>query len=135
MKKKKKTKKVVAIVKLGGRAITDKSTRETLDEAALEKCAILLRDAVTRKISSDSSSSTSFLSSADEKDDEGTPPLCEKYGVWQEKSMYGKKYMGVVRTTYLIAPGGKVLQRWDKVKVPGHAEEVLAAIQEAQNNG
>ena len=71
----------------------------------------------------------------DEKDDEGTPPLCEKYGVWQEKSMYGKKYMGVVRTTYLIAPGGKVLQRWDKVKVPGHAEEVLAAIQEAQNNG
>ena len=61
---------VVTIVKLGGRAITDKSTRETLDEAALEKCAILLRDAVTRKISSDSSSSTSFLSSADEKDDE-----------------------------------------------------------------
>ena len=46
-----------------------------------------------------------------------------------------RKYMGVVRTTYLIAPGGKVLQRWDKVKVPGHAEEVLAAIQEAQNNG
>ena len=72
---------------------------------------------------------------ADEKDDEGTPPLCEKYGVWQEKSMYGKKYMGVVRTTYLIAPGGKVLQRWDKVKVPGHAEAVLAAIQEDQSNG
>ena len=72
---------------------------------------------------------------ADEKDDAGTPPLCEKYGVWQEKSMYGKKYMGVVRTTYLIAPGGKVLQRWDKVKVPGHAEAVLAAIQEDQNTG
>ena len=72
---------------------------------------------------------------ADEKDDEGTPLLCEKYGVWQEKSMYGKKYMGVVRTTYLIAPGGKVLQRWDKVKVPGHAEAVLAAIQEDQSNG
>ncbi|MEM6553570.1 MAG: thioredoxin-dependent thiol peroxidase [Planctomycetota bacterium] len=57
---------------------------------------------------------------------------CEKYGVWQEKSMYGKKYMGVVRTTYLIDPKGKVVQRWDKVKVPGHAEAVLEALGEAQ---
>jgi len=54
--------------------------------------------------------------------------ICEKYGVWQEKSMYGKKYMGVVRTTYLIGPDGKVKQRWDKVKVPGHAEEVLKSL-------
>ena len=54
---------------------------------------------------------------------------CEKYGVWQEKSMYGKKYMGVVRTTYLIDPAGKVRCRWDKVKVPGHVEEVLASLE------
>ncbi|MAB83712.1 MAG: thioredoxin-dependent thiol peroxidase [Phycisphaerae bacterium] len=54
--------------------------------------------------------------------------VCQKYGVWQEKSMYGKKYMGVVRTTYLIGPNGKVLHRWDKVKVPGHEEAVLEAI-------
>ena len=56
--------------------------------------------------------------------------VMEKYGVWQEKSMYGKKYMGVARTTYLIGPDGKVVKRWDGVKVDGHAEEVLAAVQE-----
>ena len=42
--------------------------------------------------------------------------------------MYGRKYMGVVRTTYLIGPDGKIAQRWDKVKVPGHADAVLEAI-------
>ena len=56
--------------------------------------------------------------------------VMEKYGVWQEKSMYGKKYMGVARTTYLIGPDGKVVKRWDGVKVDGHAEDVLAAVQQ-----
>lgn len=56
--------------------------------------------------------------------------VAEKYGVWQEKSRYGRKYMGIVRTTYLIGPDGKVARRWDTVKVDGHAEEVLAAIRE-----
>jgi peroxiredoxin Q/BCP len=55
--------------------------------------------------------------------------VMEKFGVWQEKSMYGKKYMGVARTTYLIGADGKVAKRWDGVKVDGHAEEVLAAVQ------
>jgi len=54
--------------------------------------------------------------------------VAEKYGVWQEKSNYGKKYMGIVRTTYLIGADGKVARRWDKVKVEGHAEEVEAAV-------
>lgn len=50
------------------------------------------------------------------------------YGVWVEKSMYGKKYMGVERSTFLIDPKGRIARIWRKVKVPGHAEEVLAAV-------
>jgi peroxiredoxin Q/BCP len=53
---------------------------------------------------------------------------CEDYGVWTEKSMYGKKYMGVERTTFVIDPKGKIKKIFPKVKVEGHAEEVLAAI-------
>jgi peroxiredoxin Q/BCP len=53
--------------------------------------------------------------------------VAEKYGVWQEKSRYGRKYMGIARTTYLIDGDGKVAKRWDNVKVDGHVEEVLAA--------
>lgn len=52
----------------------------------------------------------------------------EAYGVWVEKSMYGRKYMGVERSTFLIDPAGKLARSWRKVKVPGHAEEVLAAV-------
>jgi len=56
--------------------------------------------------------------------------VAEKYGVWQEKSNYGRKFMGIVRTTYLIGPDGKVARRWDKVSVTGHVDEVLAAVKE-----
>jgi peroxiredoxin Q/BCP len=54
--------------------------------------------------------------------------VAEKYGVWQQKSRYGRSYMGIVRTTYLIGPDGKVIERWDNVKVDGHADTVSAAI-------
>jgi len=64
------------------------------------------------------------------RDEEDRPKVCHAYGVWVEKSMYGRTYMGVQRTTYLIGPDGKVVRRWDKVRVPGHAEEVLAALRE-----
>ena len=55
--------------------------------------------------------------------------LSDALGVWAEKKMYGKTYMGMVRSTYLIAADGTIAQIWPKVKVKGHAEEVLAAAQ------
>jgi peroxiredoxin Q/BCP len=58
--------------------------------------------------------------------------VCEKYGVWVEKSMYGRKYMGVERSTFLIDPSGKIVKAWRKVKVPGHVEEVAAALKSNQ---
>ncbi len=55
--------------------------------------------------------------------------VLEAYGVWQEKSMYGRKYMGVERSTFLIDGSGKIARVWRKVKVPGHAQAVLEAVQ------
>lgn len=55
--------------------------------------------------------------------------ILSAYGVWVEKSMYGRKYMGVERTTFLIDAKGKIAKIWRKVKVPGHAEEVLGAAE------
>ena len=54
--------------------------------------------------------------------------ICEMFSVWLEKSMYGKKYMGIQRSTFLIDQNCKVLKTWPKVKVPNHASEVLATI-------
>lgn len=59
-------------------------------------------------------------------DEDGS--VCEAYGVWVEKSMYGKKSMGIERSTFLIGADGKIARTWRKVKVPGHAEEVLEAV-------
>jgi peroxiredoxin Q/BCP len=56
--------------------------------------------------------------------------VCEAFGTWVEKSMYGRKYMGIERATFLIDRDGVVKRAWRKVKVPGHAEEVLAAARE-----
>lgn len=55
--------------------------------------------------------------------------VAEKYGVWAEKSMYGRKYMGIERSTFLIDKKGRVAMIWRKVKVPGHAEAVLKAAE------
>ena len=58
-----------------------------------------------------------------------THKMLEAYGVWGEKSMYGKTFMGIVRTTFLIAADGKIARVWTNVKVDNHAEEVLAAAE------
>ena len=58
-----------------------------------------------------------------------THTMLTAYGVWGEKSMYGKKFMGVTRATFLIDADGRIARIWPKVKVPGHAEEVLNATQ------
>ena len=62
---------------------------------------------------------------SDENDD-----VCEKFGVWREKSMYGKSYFGIERSTFLIDGAGNVVKEWRKVKVPGHVDAVLEAVKE-----
>lgn len=59
-------------------------------------------------------------------DEEGE--LCEAFEVWKEKKLYGKSYMGIERSTFLIDPSGKLVAEWRKVKVPGHAAEVLQTL-------
>ena len=55
--------------------------------------------------------------------------ICETFKVWVEKSMYGKSYMGIERSTFLIDPDGKITKVWRKVKIPGHGEDVLTQVQ------
>lgn len=64
------------------------------------------------------------------EDGKPDPLVAQKYGVWVEKSMYGKRYMGIERTTFLIDAQGRIARVWPKVSVPGHAEEVVAAVEE-----
>jgi len=61
-------------------------------------------------------------------DEDGS--VCEAFGTWVEKSMYGRKYMGIDRATFLIGADGKIARVWRKVKVPGHVEEVLEAAKQ-----
>jgi thioredoxin-dependent peroxiredoxin len=60
-------------------------------------------------------------------DPDGT--LCEAYGVWKEKSLYGRKFMGIERSTFLIDAKGVIAKAWRKVRIPGHVDEVLKAVQ------
>lgn len=59
-------------------------------------------------------------------DDDGS--ACEAFGVWKEKNMYGRKFMGIERSTFAIGPDGMIIECWRKVRVKGHAEEVLSIL-------
>lgn len=81
------------------------------------------RDSVKRHDNFKAKYELPFLLASDEDGD-----VCESYGVWVEKSMYGKKFMGIQRATFLIDGKGKVQKIWRKVKVAGHVEDVLEAV-------
>ena len=81
------------------------------------------RDSVKRHDNFKAKYELSFLLASDEDG-----KVCESYGVWVEKSMYGKKFMGIERATFLIDGKGKVQKVWRKVKVAGHVEDVLEAV-------
>ncbi|MGE0213023.1 MAG: peroxiredoxin [Parvibaculaceae bacterium] len=111
---------------------TSGCTRQAIDFTALKK-AFEAADTVVVGISPDSPQSHERFSKKHKLDlvlasDEKRSAL-EAYGVWTEKSMYGRKFMGVERSTFLIGRDGRIAQVWRKVKVPGHAAEVLGAAQ------
>jgi peroxiredoxin Q/BCP len=81
------------------------------------------KDSVARHDKFKAKHDLNFTLASDEEND-----TCEKYGVWKEKSMYGKKYMGIERTTVVIDAEGVIHNIWEKVKVKGHVNEVLAAV-------
>ncbi len=104
--------------------------------AALRK--IKARDAVVVGVSKDSiDSHCKFADKFDLKfpllsDPDGS--MLEKYGAWGEKNMYGKKSMGIIRSTVLIGPDGKVIKHFPKVKVNGHVDAVMKALDEARSD-
>jgi thioredoxin-dependent peroxiredoxin len=109
---------------------TSGCTKEAIDFNAL-KPQFEKAGAVIVGVSPDSTASHQKFKSKHKLDldlvsDEAKSVL-DAYGVWTEKSMYGRRYMGVERTTFLIAANGKIAEIWNKVKVPGHAAVVLAA--------
>jgi len=84
----------------------------------LSKCSVKKHDKFKAKYD------LNFPLASDENND-----VCEQYGTWVEKSMYGRKYMGIDRSTFLIDEKGKIAQIWRKVKVPGHVEAVMEEIE------
>lgn len=88
------------------------------------------RDSVASHVSFIQKHRLPFPLLCDEKGD-----MCRDYGVWVEKNMYGKKYWGIERTTFLILPNGSIGHIWPKVKVPGHVAKVLSEAQSLLSKG
>ena len=115
---------------------TSGCTKEAQDFSAL-KAAFEMEDAFVVGISKDPpKSKAKFIEKYELRiplgTDDGT--VSDAFGTWVEKSMYGRTYMGMERATFLIDPEGTVAQVWRKVKVPGHAEAVLAAARALKNS-
>ena len=100
--------------------------RDTM--AAFEECGAAVigvsKDPVRKHDRFKEKHNLNFTLVSDENGD-----LCERYGVWVEKNMYGRKFMGIERSTFLIAGDGKIAEIWRKVRVKGHVDAVLAAAQ------
>jgi len=114
------------------KADTSGCTKEALAFSALQaefdaaNCVVLgiSRDSAEKQAKFRAKYGLSCLLGADEDNS-----ICETFGVWVEKSMYGRKYMGIQRATFIINADGKIGHVWPKVKIPGHAEEVLEKLQ------
>ncbi len=102
-----------------------KDFRDNIDAFAAENAVIIgiSKDSVASHDKFKNKHELPFILASDED-----VSVCEAYGVWVEKSMYGKKYMGIQRDTFLINADGVIAKIWRKVKVNGHVEDVLAAV-------
>ncbi len=102
-----------------------KGFRDELSAFEAENCVIVgaSKDSIKRHDNFKAKQELNFPLVSDAESD-----LCEKYGVWQEKKMYGKTFMGIVRTTFVIDEDGVIQKIWPKVKVKEHIEEVLAFV-------
>jgi peroxiredoxin Q/BCP len=115
------------------KADTPGCTQETIDfnrlRTAFEACGTAIigisADPLTTQEKFGSKYGVTFPLVSDDPDQ----PTLKAYGVWAEKTMYGRKFMGIVRSTFLIDSSGRIARIWRNVKVPGHADEVLAAAE------
>jgi thioredoxin-dependent peroxiredoxin len=96
--------------------------RDSFSQFKKKKVTVLgiSRDAVTKHQTFKEKYTLPFILLSDEKG-----KVCQEYGVWKEKSLYGRKFMGIERTTFIVGANGKILKIYPKVKVKGHVEEVL----------
>ena len=99
---------------------------ELLEQFTAANCGVIgiSKDTAAKQAKFRAKHSLTCLLGADDETD-----VCEQFGVWLEKSMYGKSYMGIQRATFVIDESGNIAAVWPKVKVPGHAEEVLACVE------
>ena len=111
--------------KTSGCTIESQDFRDHNKKFKAKNCAIVgvSRDSIKSHKSFQEKESLNFplISDPDEM-------MCNAYGVMKEKSMYGRKYMGIERSTFLISPDGKIIKEWRGVKVPGHVEDVYQML-------